>query len=477
MQRSDGTATRGLLRLLVAFLVVAMPLASTTSASAAAERPDVIVIVTDDQRWDTMRYMPLTTAWLGTSFTQAFVSNAGCCPSRTTIFTGAYSHTNGIWTNGGGEPGTTRHDYGGWARYDALGLDTTSIPYMLQEGGYRTGHFGKFLNGFTAAGLDDLPLGWDEFAATGTGAGSVQGIRAPFYDYSLVGRHDGRYTVENYGGNPGDHSTVVLTDKAIGFLETSTQPLLLHLAYNAPHSSAKGEPPIPAEEDVGSSVTLEPLALNVNEADVSDKPAYIRRRQVIPQDAIERWRLEVARSLYGVDRGIDAVLSAQNERDPGLGNTLVIFMSDNGRMDGSHRWMAKGVPYEESIRVPLLVSWSGLAAGTVDHLVGNVDLAATIAEATGVPFDAPDSISLLSGTRTYFVLESVGRTNGHCGVRTASRKYVKYATGEVEFYNLNRGPFELVNHPNAHGAQRLYRIAKAACTGNLSPDWPPTTTY
>ena len=471
-------ARRACLALLLT--TVAAPLLPWRPAAAAVGgAPDIIVIVTDDQRADTMRFMERTRAWLPTRFVNAFVSNAACCPSRTTMFTGTYSHTNGVWSNGDGPPGSLRRTHGGWHRYAELDLDETSIARALQRSGYRTAHIGKFLNVFNAGSLEEFPVGWDGFLALGMGPRFQSGPLAPYYGYSMIGLRAGGYVLEDYGEAPADHSTHVITREAVGFLERSgPAPVFLHVGFTAPHSRMHQLPPVPLPRDADAVVQLRPPGPSVNEANMRDKPSFMQRLEPRKLREIERWRVAVARSLLGVDRGVDAILEAQEERDPGLTNTFVLFVSDNGRLHGEHRWVGKGVPYEESIGVPLLVRWPGLPPGQVDTLVGNIDIPATIADVAGIAFHTPDARSMLDpGGRSLYVLEGMGGERAYCGIRTATRKYVRYASGEAEYYNLVRDPYELTNRARTPAARAMHRLARSVCAANLPPGWPPRVGY
>ena len=90
-------------------------------------------------------------------------------------------------------------------------------------------------------------------------------------------------------------------------------------------------------------------------------------------------RIATARTLISTDRSIASILQAQDERDPGLANTVVIFTSDNGRLLGEHRWMSKAVPYEEALRVPMLLQHPATSPEVYRHIVTNADVPATIA--------------------------------------------------------------------------------------------------
>ena len=134
-----------------AFIAVGLAL---VFAAPAAAQPNVLLIVTDDQRWDTLGYMPTVSTELvgnGVTFENSFVVNPVCCPSRASILTGQWSHTHGVW----GIAGT----YGGFHRFD----DVSTLATWLHAAGYRTGLFGKYLNGYQSP--DYVPPGWDEWFA------------------------------------------------------------------------------------------------------------------------------------------------------------------------------------------------------------------------------------------------------------------------------------------------------------------------
>ena len=300
-------------------MVVASFIAATPiHAQAVPHKPDVILVVTDDQSLHTMAYMPFTRNFFRTNYSRAYISNPLCCPSRTSILTGTYSYTNHVWTNGA--------PYGGWPQFSANGWETRSIPALLQQNGYRTGMFGKFLNGWD----DRIPLGWDVMAAQAHRG--VRGPGRPYFNYSL--RHaDGTY--EDHLDAPGDYSTDVITERAVHFIRRASpsQPQFLYFTPAAPHPVGGPLPPIPAPRHLHGAVRPEPsLSPNFLEADVLDKPKYVRAAQghAEPADFYRNWLMQTARSLFAVDEGIEAIVDAQRARDPGLHDTLFLFISDNG---------------------------------------------------------------------------------------------------------------------------------------------------
>jgi N-acetylglucosamine-6-sulfatase len=409
------------------------PFASTPSR----DQPNVLLIVTDDQRWDMADRMPVVRHQLidrGVTFRNAFVSNPLCCPSRSTILTGDYSHTTGVYRQ--------------IAPFGAFGSfrDSSTLATWLDDAGYTTGMFGKYLDAYQQAALAGyVPPGWDRWVAF---------VHSSYYSYGLT--IDGR--TEVHGDDPAtDYSTDVLGDAAVRFVDSAPPeaPLFLEFAPAAPHDPAV-VPPTP-ELDLRGLPTWRPPSYD--EADVSDKPGYVRALR--PLDA-ERARQmdELRRRQYQTLRDVDdqiANLLGALDRAGRLGDTLIIFTTDNGLLLGEHRWTKKEVPYEEAIRVPMVVRYDplGHAPRTDDHMVLNLDIAPTIVEATGAPAPGMDGRSLLPllgdasiPWRHDFLIEHMRGTNPvptYCGVRTGTEKYVRYETGERELYELSDDPHELTN--------------------------------
>ncbi|MGZ8630943.1 MAG: sulfatase family protein, partial [Actinomycetota bacterium] len=432
-----STAWRALPLLLVGALVFsgAGGLFGATRPPRAAGRPNVVLIVTDDQRWDTLSRMPGVRRVLGdpgVTFENAFVSNSLCCPSRASILTGAYSHTTGVYTNGG------RY---GFQAFD----DDSTVATWLHDAGYRTALVGKYFNG--AWPYTFVPPGWDHWA-------TFRGSHSLYFDYDMS--IDGR--LRSFGSDPSDYSTSVLGGLADRFIRGTdpADPLFLMLTPFAPHS-----PSTPAPGDRGAVVPGWQPGPNLPERNVSDKPAYIRALDPRSSDrkARERWARQVM-TLRAVDEMVLRV--AQALRDTGrLDDTLIVFTSDNGFALGEHRWTYKLTPYEESIRVPMVMRYDPITGGeTSPALALNVDLAPTIADLAGIEAPGADGRSLmpvLSGeTRTVrnaFPIEHAqyreasGRPDPptYCGVRTQRYTFVHYVTGEEELYDLGRDPFQLRN--------------------------------
>jgi arylsulfatase A-like enzyme len=419
------------------------PAVAPRAANAAERPPSVLLILTDDQRSDTLRAMPVVreqVAARGVRFARAYVTNPSCCPSRVSLLTGGYSHTTGVWANTG--------PHGGFASFD----DTVTIATRLDDVGYRTGLFGKYLNGYDPAS-GYVPPGWDAWLA---GAGEY------YDDYALLDAGDGDDSVVEYGDDPSDYSTRVLTRAARGFLSSTPAdtPFFAILSYHAPHPPAT---PDPRDADAFDNVAPH-RPPSFDERDVSDKSRYVRRLDRLDRTderALDAFREEQLRSLLAVDRGVGRLLAMLRTLGR-LEDTMVVFTSDNGYQWGEHRWIGKGVPYEESIRVPLVIRFDPLVAEQGSRsgaFALGIDLAPTIGDVAGVampPMDGTSLVPLLldpgASGHDGFVVEHAAETwrrPSFCAVRRGEwafiRLYVDGAVQDVELYDLARDPFQLQN--------------------------------
>jgi N-acetylglucosamine-6-sulfatase len=424
----------------------------------ALAKPNVVVVLTDDQRADTLAYMPTVQTELsakGVTFGKAFAVNPLCCPSRASLLTGTYSHTNGVWANDGA--------YGGFHVFD----DRSTLAVWLDEAGYETMLIGKYLNGYSQSWTDatDVPPGWDRWLAYWGGPA--------YYGYNVT---DGE-TVREYGLAEGDYATDVMGAEAVRFIREAAGPFFLLFAPKAPHTSGSSYSVDPAPRHAQAFDSLEPWrAPNVNERNVADKPRYIRRRAPLDEAKLATLREEQLESLLAVDEAVASMLAALEERGE-LANTVVIFMSDNGMAWGAHRWRQKIVPYEESLRIPLVVRYDGVAVPrTVRRRFAlNIDLAPTIAAIAGIaaPTEGRSLLPLVANIptswRQRFLIERGGTPSevpAYCGFRGQRWKYVQYATGEEELYDLPRDRFELRNvspeRPRVVDKQRA-RVLRSDC--------------
>ena len=403
------------------------------------ERLNVVLILTDDERADVERQPSVQRllADQGITFTRFFATTPECCPARAGILSGQYSHHNGVVQNSGPRS------------YPAFD-ESSNLAVWLHDAGYETALVGKYLNGYAYYGDHRIPPGWSDWQAIDSRP--VQ----RYYDYVL---NENGHPV-SYGEAPSDYSTTVLTDKAVDFLAHVQKPFFLYFAPLAPHL-----PATPAPADVGRDVQPLVTDRSFNELDMSDKPWRSWHPRVLRQGAISFLQNSIRdrqlRSLRGVDRSVEAIVDTLKRRDL-LGSTVILYASDNGFLWGEHRLGGKVWPYEESIRVPLVVRtpWQSVWGRTDDRLVLNIDLASTIAELAGVrpglPQDGRSMVPLLRGAdtpwRTGFVIEYLGEnllTRGgpppYSGLRTKRYVWIEYQNGWRELYDLERDPSELHN--------------------------------
>lgn len=424
-------------------------------------RPNIVLIVSDDQRVESLAGMPQVQQLLvdkGTRFERGMVPTALCCPSRASILTGLYSHNTRVFGNGDvGGPA-----FGGWSQFHRRGMEFRTVANALQGVGYRTGFFGKYLNDFSKFAPDGYaPPGWDTFTA-------FKYSRGAYFRYRLT---DGSW----YGSAPEDYSTDVLTTRAREFVRATPKdkPAFVLLAPYGPHS-----PYTPAPRHIGAADRLPdtpvpkvlPDSLLVPTAQ-DPRPRWLTSRQADDSDGFEGVRRGQEETLLSVDDAVASMVRTMGRTGRGR-DTLFIFMSDNGYLWGEHGMVGKDVPYAPATRIPLVVRWDGqVPAGEVDgRLALNVDIAGTIADAASATMST-DGLSLL-GTRKRkgFVLEAMAGYRGrpaYCGWRTKDRMYVRWATGRTELYDYRTDPSEqrnLAGLPEVRDIERRMREnARAAC--------------
>jgi N-acetylglucosamine-6-sulfatase len=434
-------------RLLLVMALAGTALLGTPSTAQTAAPPNVILVVTDDQRWDTAAEMDRVQSDLvasGVDFTNARATTPLCCPSRASILTGQYTHTHGVWNNHGSR--------GGFPAFD----DDVTLATVLRDTGYRTGLFGKYLNKYPD--LDDptyVPPGWDEWKGIMSDGADF------YYEYDL--NENG--TIVHYGSQPEDYVTDVLFDHATQFAQRAIEDGVPFFAYVTP-AAAHGNavPEAEYEDDYADIPDWRPLSYN--EHDVSDKPTYIQERGKISlsrREDLDDYRQRQYETLQSVDEDLGTLLDSLPPAQ--LANTLVIFTSDNGNFWGEHRLQGKNAPYQEALRVPMVLRWDdAFGAQVSDELAANIDLAPTIAQAAGTSMPDADGLSLLataqtgSDLRDHHVIEGRGTSGpggvpAWCGVQWRDFQYTRYATGEEEFYKLSVDPLQRGNRAAAMEAK------------------------
>ena len=397
-------------------------------ASAAAE-PNIVVVMTDDQRADTLVHMPNVLGLGGTVYERAYAVQPLCCPSRASLLTGQYPHEHQIKTN---SPSAEQ----------VHALETAALPTWLEAAGYRTGYGGKYLNGYP---YDEpyVPAGWDEW-------------------YALVSANDPATNPAFTDGQGVEqraaHETRVVEEFGLDFISdhAGEDPLFLVLAPFAPHARDTGDDPgehpvpVPMAQDVDSFAGAIAPGAKARVEDMSDKTPFLRRFPAFDHERADLFWQRMLEAIQGVDRMVGAVrteLEDQGEWD----ETILIFTSDNGYMLGEHRLWAKDVPYEESARVPLVVSGPGFKDANASRLVANVDLPRTIARLAEVKPGLPqEGRALMARQRRRLLLEGGGRT-GNRPVRRGWRalvtrrwSYLNWGgDGGRELYDLRSDPAQL----------------------------------
>jgi arylsulfatase A-like enzyme len=406
-------------RLLILLIVGLILLSSCRALPRLNDRrPNFLIILSDDQRFDTMQYMPETQARIfdqGVTFAHGYITTPLCCPSRAGILTGRYAHNTGV-------------------RVNTDQLNQPTFVDTLHRNGYYTGLVGKYLNS------------WD-------------GETRPEFDYWVsFFRGESRYfdPYLNVNGEWADHQGYIsdlLGEYAVDFIRQAAprqQPFMLLLAANAPH-----QPADPAVEDQGLLPDL-PLwrPASYNEADVSDKPVWLQDDLM---DAalikrVDNFRRKQILSLFSLDRSIAEVMQALQDSGE-LDNTVVIYLSDNGMLWGEHRELSKNSYYEEAVRVPFALRYPPLVSHPYfeQRLVANIDICPTLYQLAGIPIpagvDGLSLVGLLQGGpwREGLLIEGWPPRGIYAGIHTERYLYVETRDDRSEFYDLEHDPFQLQN--------------------------------
>ncbi|MCP2338698.1 sulfatase family protein [Actinomadura rupiterrae] len=481
---------------LLAGAVSAGPRLKGPSASAATTgRPNIVFILTDDLNEDVFAkddgLQSLLTSQ-GTTFTKQFVELSLCCPSRTSTLRGQCAHNTGIFTNDAATGGGFQSVYN-------KGLESSTVATWLQDAGYRTALFGKYLNGYPngAPSSTYIPPGWTRWFSPNGGS--------PYSEYNYDVNDNG--TTVHYGSTAADYGVDVISNKLSAFIKNTTttypdKPFFTYVAPFIPHGPAT---PPPRYDGIYPNAKA-PRTPSFNEADVSDKPAWIRDKPLLDQtqitniDNLYERRRESLRSVTDLLQNTINTLQAQGV----LNNTYIVFTSDNGFHQGQHRLNSgKNTAYEEDLNVPLVIRGPGVPAGaTVNAFTLNTDFAPTFAQLAGVtPPDFVDGRSLvpfLKGVtptpwRLAFLNEHAGPSTLNTNTQTnllepqdpgdaqalatggapvyASLRakpntlgiadplnYVAYDTGEHELYDLTTDPYQLNNSYGSASATLKRRL-------------------
>jgi arylsulfatase A-like enzyme len=529
----------------LAGLAVALAIVVGLGESAAARpasadgdgRPNILVVMTDDMATTDVGLMPKVQHLLadrGTSFADAVDSFPLCCPARATFITGQYAHNHDVKGN--------FWPYGWYGMKHRKNI----LPAWLQKSGYRTALIGKWLNGYGARDAHgEVPAGfniwrglldvsaYDYFNFVMNRNGSLKSWGDPDFARQLVefanievSPIDPDQAFQTiiakrnavFGDPPysywGTHKrldyspdvTGRITEKLVRAQQSSTKPFFIWWAPAAPHredvaTTLLGRPgrdprPPPRYDAQSSDYTL-PQPPSFNETDFADKPSALTdHAPTLTQGQIDQLQLDYegrAGSLLAVDDHVAKLVKVLRATHQ-LRNTLIVFVSDNGWLQGEHRIPGdKYLPYEESLRVPLIVRGPGVPAGRVVHgQVSNIDFAPTLVDAANAHAGrTTDGVSLMPTLRDHkpppkraYEIEALARLfagnvpqntwdRPYTGVRTNHYTYVHWTeTDEIELYDRQTDPYELDNLAGDPGyasvqAKLAAKLVKLAdCKGN-----------
>ncbi len=425
-------------------------------ANGEAPRPNVVVLYTDDVNpgtpwlWGNSKRTPDLARFRhqGVEFRNAVGSTPLCGPSRATLLTGRYGHENGVTGN------------------QLRGFDPSdTLATRLQDVGYHTMLVGKAGNGIasvarTRAQVERQAQGFDDYDIIWKRARRYHG---QFYGYSMWTREGVLWK----GSRPQDHSTYVIGKRLAQRIRQAPadEPIFAVASLNSGHV-----PNTPFAWHRGSAACerVAPYrAPSYNEADVSDKPAYIRRLPRLPRPSFEL--TSRCQEFLGVEATLHRIRQALADSGR-LRDTLFVFTSDNGYLLGDHRMPGDGDKWwPHAVPVPFYVLWPkvlGNERRVVDEPISSVDLPVTVCALAGCALHDPDGFDitpLLTGEATrldrdFLYLELLrprGKMPPWYGLLTTFAydpdtlfQYIEYRTGERELYNVTRDPYRLQNLAN-----------------------------
>ncbi len=424
-----------------------------------SRRPNILFVMTDDQRWDAMScagnqilktpHMDRLAAE-GRRFDQAFVTNALCAPSRACILTGLYSHAHGVMTNGDGPD---------FVNQAGLRRGQVTFPMLLGQAGYYTALSGKWH-------IRSDPEGFDHWAML-PGQGRYNDPEMIVNGARLMFR---------------GHSEDVVADQALQMLRhrPKDKPFCMMMHFKAPHrpwvpdtrfENRYQNVTIPAPASFREDLSRRPAAVANSDLQIADMPDFAQRgvnpnlsRSERQPRNFQAFLKSYYRVLLGVDENLGRVLDYLDDERLAE-NTLVIYTGDNGFFLGEHGMFDKRLMYEPSIRVPMLVRYpAGVRPGQLDttHLVINNDVAPTALDYAGVSIPAhmnghsrswkPILEGRSAAWRQSYLYEYFEYPAVHCagkcrGVRTRNWKYIHYweKPEAQELFDLDADPGEMNN--------------------------------
>jgi N-acetylglucosamine-6-sulfatase len=426
-------------------------------AEPPSRRPNVLVILLDDLRWDTLGYAGhphVKTPQIdrianeGVNFRNAFCTTSLCSPSRASLMSGVYAHKHSVTNN-----------------FTEFPAGMNSFPKVLQQAGYATAYVGKYHMG---EGNDEPRPGFEYFV-THKGQGKYFGT-----EFNLNGE---RREVKN------GYYTTAITDIALDWLQRDHKgrPWMMILGHKAPHSFYTPEDKYKhAFDDVEVKYPESAFSLD-------DKPVWIKERLATwhgIHGPLFEWRKKfpderpeaVADFANMVHAYWSTILSVDDsggrlrawlDESGQLDNTIIVFVGDNGLLEGEHGMVDKRTMHEPSIRIPMAVRYGGLTRDprAIEEQVLTVDLAPSLLELAGAPsipgIDGRSWVNLIrdgdpNWRKSWFYYYNYEKefpyTPNVRGIRTAEWKYIHYPHGDGsadrhlgELYDLKQDPGENTN--------------------------------
>ncbi len=500
------------------------PSVVATQDLAPNDGPNILVVTTDDMRWDELRFTPNVRKYVtsrGLLFANSYAPNPLCCPSRASFLLGQYSHNHRVYSH--------EKPYG-FGVFD----DHRTVGTALNQAGYQTALVGKYLNGYGqqpsrvtgGPSVTYVPDGWTDWKV------SIE-HRWPRGSPYAGGTYNYRAFTQNVNGhvvsNRGRYSSVVVGDQVqalIGKYDGTGHPWFIWATPVAPHYGGPVEADDPGDYRTadgylshfdtparpewvrGRFDAVIKRAPGVradgrpSEAAIGDKPAFIRKlpEMVAPERRslleVERQRAE---ALFAWDVQFGRIVQRLKKTGQ-YDDTVIVFTSDNGYFMGEHRQRPSKIkPHEPSLRVPLVVAGPGIPHGVRYAPISTVDLTATIVDLAGAAalpaMDGVSKVPAFAKDRPWDVpvvtegLQHLPHTVGgfpkgltEMGLRTGRYAYFRYSTGEGELYDLFTDPLELRSRYDdpayAHVRRdltrlwRQYRLCSGdACRVPLPPEY------
>lgn len=413
-----------------------------------------VLIVADDLRADLFKYIKAVEQWEASGdavvMRNGFNENPVCIPSRCSILTGNASDTTGI--------------YGNEYPFEAFD-DSRTIAVALRQAGYATAHIGKYINNYNDVNASYIPPGWDRWWAI-TNHGSA------YYNYEASNQG----TLQHYGDQPHEYMTDVIARNAERFLANAREPFFAYITPVAPHEQS-----VAADRDMKFDAEPYDPPPSVNEANVRDKPRWIRDMPLLTDAELNKAavrRANMIRTLYSFNDLVNGVERTLRSRGI-LKDTMIVVCSDNGMLFGEHRLTGKSVPYLEATRMPIAIRFQGLnESANVAAMIQTIDIAPTFARMAGVDFPCDGTYlfdALFDGgpSRKYVFNQHHAQGKNKPAYITVQGKrwsahgdtprwsYTLLGTGEEELYNLHDDPLQMRNVVEANPETRREMRAAA----------------